>query len=163
MNKKELIEQQNDELNKLLEQQKQEEDIDWDQINDITRKANELTKNINSRSPTNLRKFAPRRDPFDHINENKTKVTPSPSKILAPIPKLREPQGVAVGEQAGIAIMTKNGQVKILDDKIKANNAQYNLDVMNAEISAYSSGNLPKYEYLTNKDLGYKPDAFEQA
>ena len=34
---------------------------------------------------------------------------------------------------------------------------------MNAEISAYSSDNLPKYEYLTKKDLGYKPDAFEQA
>ena len=27
---------------------------------------------------------------------------------------------------------------------------------MNAEISAYSSGDLPKYEYLTKKDLGYK-------
>ena len=34
---------------------------------------------------------------------------------------------------------------------------------MNAEISAYSSGDLPNYEYLTKKDLGYKPDAFEQA
>ena len=34
---------------------------------------------------------------------------------------------------------------------------------MNAEISAYSSADLPKYEYLTKKDLGYKPDAFEQA
>ena len=33
---------------------------------------------------------------------------------------------------------------------------------MNAEISAYSSGDLPKYEYLTKKDLGYKPDALEQ-
>ena len=40
---------------------------------------------------------------------------------------------------------------------------QYNLDRLNAEISAYSSGDLPKYEYLTNKDLGYKLDAFEQA
>ena len=59
--------------------------------------------------------------------------------------------------------MTRKEQVKILDDKIKANNAQYNLDRMNAEISAYSSGDLPKYEYLTKKDLGYKPDAFEQA
>ena len=59
--------------------------------------------------------------------------------------------------------MIRKEQVKILDDKIKANNAQYNLDRLNAEISAYSSGNLPKYEYLTNKDLGYKPDAFEQA
>ena len=34
---------------------------------------------------------------------------------------------------------------------------------MNAEISAYSSGDLPKYEYLTKKYLGYKPDAFKQA
>ena len=34
---------------------------------------------------------------------------------------------------------------------------------MNAEISAYSGGDLPKYKYLTKKDLGYKPDAFEQA
>ena len=59
--------------------------------------------------------------------------------------------------------MTRKEQVKILDDKIKANNAQYNLDRMNAEISAYSSGDLPKSEYLTKKDLGYKPDAFEQA
>ena len=59
--------------------------------------------------------------------------------------------------------MTRKEQNKILDDKIKANNAQYNLDRINAEISAYSSGNLSKYEYLTNKDLGYKPDAFEKA
>ena len=35
--------------------------------------------------------------------------------------------------------MTRKGQVKLLDDKIKANNAQYNLDRMNAEISAYSN------------------------
>ena len=59
--------------------------------------------------------------------------------------------------------MTRREQIKILDNKIKANNAQYNLDRMNAEISAYCSGDLPKYEYLTKKDLGYKPDAFEQA
>ena len=59
--------------------------------------------------------------------------------------------------------MTRKEQIKILDNKIKANNAQYDLDRMNAEISAYSSGDLPKYEYLTKKDLGYKSDAFEQA
>ena len=59
--------------------------------------------------------------------------------------------------------MTRKEQVKILDDKIKANKRQYDLDRINAEISAYSSGDLPKYEYLTKKDLGYKPDAFEQA
>ena len=59
--------------------------------------------------------------------------------------------------------MTRKEQVKIIADKIEANNAQYNSDRMNAEISAYSSGDLPKYKYLTKKDLGYKPDAFEQA
>ena len=59
--------------------------------------------------------------------------------------------------------MTRKDQIKILDDKIEANNVQYDLDRMNAEISAYSSGDLPKYEYLTKKELGYKPDAFEQA
>ena len=58
--------------------------------------------------------------------------------------------------------MTRKEQNKILDDKIKANNTQYNLDRMNAEISAYSSGDLSKYEYLTKKDLGYKPDAIEK-
>ena len=58
---------------------------------------------------------------------------------------------------------TRKEQVKILDDKIEASNVQYDLDRMNAEISAHSSGDLPKYEYLTKKDLGYKPDAFEQA
>ena len=59
--------------------------------------------------------------------------------------------------------MTRKDQSKILDDKTEANKTQYDLDRTNAEISAYYSGNLPKYEYLTEKDLGYKPDAFEQA
>ena len=57
--------------------------------------------------------------------------------------------------------MTRKEQNKILDDKIKANKRQYDLDRTNAEISAYSNGDLPKYENLTKKDLGYKPDAFE--
>ena len=48
--------------------------------------------------------------------------------------------------------MTRKEQVKILDDKIKANNTQYNLDRMIAEISAYSSGDLHKYEYLPKKN-----------
>ena len=58
--------------------------------------------------------------------------------------------------------MTRKDQIKILDDKIKANNVQYNIDRMNAEILAYSSSDLPKYEYLTKKDLRYKPDAVEK-
>ena len=59
--------------------------------------------------------------------------------------------------------MTCKEQNKIFDDKIKANKRQYDLDRTNAEISAYSSGDLPKYEYLTKKDLGYKPNLIEQA
>ena len=39
--------------------------------------------------------------------------------------------------------MTRKKQIKILDDKIKTNERQYDLDQMNAEISAYSSGDLP--------------------
>ena len=48
--------------------------------------------------------------------------------------------------------MTRKEQIKILDNKIKTNERQYDLDRINAEISAYSSGDLPKYEYLTKKD-----------
>ena len=59
--------------------------------------------------------------------------------------------------------MTKLDQIKILDNKIKANKAQYMIDRKNAEISAKSSGELDKYKYLTGEDLGYKPDALMQA
>ena len=58
--------------------------------------------------------------------------------------------------------MTRKDQIKLLDDKVKANNVQYDLDRMNVEISPYSGGDLPKYEYLTKKDLRYKPDAVEK-
>ena len=58
--------------------------------------------------------------------------------------------------------MTVTGQLKIIDDKIKANQAQYDLDRFTAKISAYSSGELKKYEFLTSEDLGYKPSALEQ-
>ena len=59
--------------------------------------------------------------------------------------------------------MTLTEQVKILDDKIKANKAQYYLDSKTAKISASSSGGLEKYEYLTGEDLGYKPGGAEKA
>ena len=59
--------------------------------------------------------------------------------------------------------MTVTNQLKIIDNKIKANQAQYDLDRLAAKISAYSSGDLRKYEYLTGEDLGYKPSVFEQA
>ena len=59
--------------------------------------------------------------------------------------------------------MTKFDQIKILDNKIKANKVQYMLDRKNAEISARSSGELDKYEYLTGEDTDYEPDALTQA
>ena len=59
--------------------------------------------------------------------------------------------------------ITCKEQIKILNDKIKANNEQFDLDRINAEISAYSNGDLDKYEFLTKQDLKYKPDTLEQA
>ena len=59
--------------------------------------------------------------------------------------------------------MTLTEQVKIIDNKIKANKAQYDLDREAAKISALSSGELEKYEYLTGEDLGYKPDVVQKA
>ena len=52
---------------------------------------------------------------------------------------------------------------KILDDKTKANQAEYDLDRKAAKISALSSKELDKYEYLTSEDLGYKPRVVTQA
>ena len=59
--------------------------------------------------------------------------------------------------------MTLTEQVKILDDKIKANKAQHDLDRELAKLSALSSGKLQKHEYLTDEDLGYKPDVIQKA
>ena len=58
--------------------------------------------------------------------------------------------------------MTRNEQNKILDAKIESNVNQYKVDSMNAEISAFSSGDLNKYEFLTRKDLKYKPNALDK-
>ena len=59
--------------------------------------------------------------------------------------------------------MTRKDQIKILDDKIKSNTNQCKLDRLNAEISAFSSGDLNKYEFLTRRDLKYKPNALDKA
>ena len=51
--------------------------------------------------------------------------------------------------------MTLTKQVKVLDDK--------ELDREAAKISALSSGELEKCEYLTGEDLGYQPDVIQKA
>ena len=59
--------------------------------------------------------------------------------------------------------MTRKDQNKILDNKIESNINQYKVDRLNAEISAFPSGDLNKYEFLTRKDLKYKPNALDKA
>ena len=59
--------------------------------------------------------------------------------------------------------MNRKKKNKILDAKIESNVNQYKVDRLNAEISAFSSGDLNKYEFLKRIDLNYKPNALEQA
>ena len=59
--------------------------------------------------------------------------------------------------------MTRKKQNKILDAKIESNVNQYKVDRLNAEISAFSSGDLNKYEFLKRIDLNYKPNALDKA
>ena len=58
--------------------------------------------------------------------------------------------------------MTVTDQIKIIDNKIKANQAQYDLDRLTAKISALSSGELRKYEYLTGEDLENRPSLLDR-
>ena len=59
--------------------------------------------------------------------------------------------------------MTRKEQNKILDAKIESNVNQYKVDRLNAEISAFSSGDLNKYEFFKKIDLNYKPNALDKA
>ena len=57
--------------------------------------------------------------------------------------------------------MTVTDQIRILNIKVKQNEAQYDLDRKATKISALSSNNLDKYEHLTGEDLGLKPSTIE--
>ena len=59
--------------------------------------------------------------------------------------------------------MTRKEQNKILDAKIESNVNQYKVNTLNAEISAFSNGDLNKYEFLKRIDLNYKPNALDKA
>ena len=59
--------------------------------------------------------------------------------------------------------MTVKDQLKILDNKIRQNQADYDLYRKNAEISALFSGKLDKYENLAGENLGHKPDPIQKA
>ena len=59
--------------------------------------------------------------------------------------------------------MTLTDELKILDDKIKANQAQYDLGREAAKTSALSSKDLlQKFEYLTGEDVGPRPSVLEK-
>ena len=59
--------------------------------------------------------------------------------------------------------MTLTDELEVLDDKIKANLAQYDLDGEACRISALSSKETDKYECLSGEDLRYKPAVVEEA
>ena len=59
--------------------------------------------------------------------------------------------------------MTREEQNKILDAKTESHVNQYKVHRLNAEISAFSNGDLNKYEFLKRIDLNYKPNALDKA
>ena len=58
--------------------------------------------------------------------------------------------------------MTVTDQIKILNRKIMQNETQYDLERKAAKISALSSNNVDRYQYLTAENLGLKPSIIEQ-
>ena len=57
---------------------------------------------------------------------------------------------------------TLTDELNILGDKIKVNQAQYELGREVAKIYSLSSDELEKYKYLTDEDLWYKPGVVEK-
>ena len=49
--------------------------------------------------------------------------------------------------------MSISEKIKAIYNKIEKNKAQYNLDKQTAKVSALSSRNVSKYEFLTKKDV----------
>ena len=57
--------------------------------------------------------------------------------------------------------MTLTDELKILNNEIKANQVQYDLDREAAKVSTLPSKELDKYEYLTGEDVRYKSGLVE--
>ena len=49
--------------------------------------------------------------------------------------------------------MTVSEKTKTIDNKIEKNKVQYDLDRQTSKISALSSGNVSKHEFLISKDV----------
>ena len=52
--------------------------------------------------------------------------------------------------------MSISEKIKTINNKIEQNKAQYDLDTQTANISALSSRNVSKYEFLTDKNVDKK-------
>ena len=59
--------------------------------------------------------------------------------------------------------MIVSDKIKGINNKIKQNKAQCSLNRQTAKISALSSGNVSKYEFLTRKDILSEKDLLEKA
>ena len=59
--------------------------------------------------------------------------------------------------------MSFSEKIKTMDNTIEQNKARYNLDRQAAKISALLSGNVGKYEFLTDKDVLPEKDLLEKA
>ena len=59
--------------------------------------------------------------------------------------------------------MIVSDKIKGINNKIKQNKAQCSLNRQTAKISALSSGNVSKYEFLTRKDILSEKDLLKKA
>ena len=59
--------------------------------------------------------------------------------------------------------MSISEKIKAINNKIEQNKAQYELERQTAKISALSSWNVSKYEFLTDKDVLAEKDFLEKA
>ena len=59
--------------------------------------------------------------------------------------------------------MSISEKINTINNKIEQNKGQYDLHRQTVKISALSSGNISKYEFLTGKDVLPETDLLEKA
>ena len=59
--------------------------------------------------------------------------------------------------------MSISEKIKAINNKIEQHKAQYNLERQTPKMSALSSGNVSKHEYMTSKDVLPEKNLLEKA
>ena len=59
--------------------------------------------------------------------------------------------------------MSISEKIKAINNKIEQNKAQHNLDRQTPKMSALSSGNVSKHEFMTSKDVLSEKNLLEKA